>query len=84
MGTSPKGTVTTTRPTFKWRKLATAKRYEVRVYKGSRLLLRNGATTLSWKAGKALPRQVYLTWKVRGVNSAGAGTFSTALRFRVR
>jgi hypothetical protein len=85
VGTSPKGTVTTTRPTFKWRKLATAKSYEVRVYKGSRLLLKKtGATTLSWKASKALPRGVYLTWKVRGVNSAGVGTFSTALKFKVR
>ena len=57
----------------------------MRVYKGSRLLLKKtGATTLSWKASKALPRGVYLTWKVRGVNSAGVGTFSTALRFKIR
>jgi hypothetical protein len=85
VGTSPKGTITTTRPTFKWRKLATAKSYEVRVYKGSRLLLKKtGATTLSWRASKALPRGVYLTWKVRGVNSTGVGSFSTALKFKVR
>ena len=83
-GISPKGTVATTRPTFKWKKLGTAKTYEVRVYKGSRLLLKKtGVATLSWKASKALPRKVYLTWKVRGVNSSGAGTYSTALKFKI-
>lgn len=84
-GISPKGTISGTRPTFKWRKLATAKTYEVRVYKGSKLLLKKtGATALSWRASKALPRQVYLTWKVRGVNTSGAGAFSTALKFKIR
>ena len=85
VGVSPKGTVATTRPTFKWKKLGTATKYEVRVYKGAKLLLKKtGATTLSWKASKALPRKVYLTWKVRGVNGSGAGTFSTALKFKIR
>jgi hypothetical protein len=83
-GISPKGTVSTTRPTFKWKKLTTAKTYEVRVYKGSKLLLKKtGATALSWKASKALPRKVYLTWMVRGVNASGLGTFSTALKFKI-
>ena len=85
VGISPKGTISTTRPTFKWRKTSLAAKYEVRVYKGSRLLQKKtGATALSWRAGKALPRGVYLTWKVRAVNAAGAGSFSTALRFKVR
>ncbi len=58
-GVSPKGTISTTRPTFKWRKTSRAARYEVRVYKGSRLLLKKtGATALSWRAGKALPKGV--------------------------
>ena len=84
-GISPKGTISTTRPTFKWRKTSLAAKYEVRVYRGSRLLQKKtGATLLSWRAGKALPRGVYLTWKVRAVNAAGAGSFSTALRFKVR
>ncbi len=70
---------------FKWKKLGTATKYEVRVYKGAKLLLKKtGATALSWKAGKALPRKVYLTWKVRGANASGAGTFSTALKFKIR
>jgi hypothetical protein len=85
VGLSPKGTISGTRPTFKWRKLSTAKTYEVRVYKGSRLLLKKtGAAALSWRASKALPRQVYLTWKVRGVNASGIGSFSTALKFKIR
>lgn len=84
VGISPKGTIATTRPTFKWKKLTTAKSYEVRVYKGSTLLLKKtGVTTLSWKASKALPRKVYLTWKVRGVNGSGIGSFSTALKFKI-
>ena len=84
-GISPKATISTTRPTFKWRKTSLAAKYEVRVYKGSRLLQKKtGATALSWRAGKALPRGVYLTWKVRAVNAAGAGSFSTSLRFKVR
>ncbi len=83
-GVSPKGTVATTRPTFKWKKLGAATTYEVRVYKGAKLLLKKtGATALSWKANKALPRKVYLTWKVRGVNASGAGTFSAALKFKI-
>ena len=85
VGVSPKGTVTTTRPTFKWKKANLAAKYEVRVYKGSRLLLKKtGASLLSWKASKALPKGVYLTWKVRAVNSAGAGSYSAALKFKVR
>ena len=84
VGVSPKGTVATTRPTFKWKKLGAATTYEVRVYQGAKLLLKKaGATALSWKASKALPRKVYLTWKVRGVNASGAGTFSAALKFKI-
>ena len=84
-GVSPKGTIATTRPTFKWKKTNLAAKYEVRIYKGSKLLLKKtGATLLSWKASKALPKGVWLTWKVRAGNSAGSGLYSTALRFKVR
>jgi hypothetical protein len=37
---SPRGTITTTKPTFKWSKDAGATKYELRVYKGSKLLLK--------------------------------------------
>ena len=48
---APKGTIITTRPTFKWSKAAGATRYEVRVCKGSNLLLKKtGITRLSWKS----------------------------------
>ena len=84
-GVSPKGTIATTRPTFKWKKTNLAAKYEVRVYKGSRLLLKKvGASLLSWRASKALPKGVYLTWKVRAVNAAGSGSYSTALKFKIR
>jgi hypothetical protein len=83
-GVSPKGTIGATRPTFKWKRTSLAARYEVRVYRGSKLLLKKtGATLLSWKASKALPKGVTLTWKVRGVNGSGIGAFSTALKFRI-
>jgi hypothetical protein len=85
VGVSPKGTIIATRPTFKWKKVGGGASCEVRVYKGTRLLLKKtGCKAHSWRASKALPRKVYLTWKVRGVNSAGAGTWSTALRFKIR
>ncbi len=43
----------------------------------------HGAAALSWRASKALPKGVYLTWKVRGSNSSGIGSFSTALKFKI-
>jgi hypothetical protein len=82
---SPKGLITGTRPTFRWKSVRLAKAYEVRVYKGARLLLKKtGATALSWRASKALPRGVYLTWKVRASSASGSGVWSTALKFKVR
>ena len=85
VGVSPKGKISRRRPTFAWRKVASSAGYEVRVYKGSKLLLKKTAcTAISWRASKALPRKVALTWKVRAVNGAGAGAWSAALRFKIR
>jgi hypothetical protein len=81
---APKGVIHTTRPTFKWKQTRLAARYEVRVYKGGKLLQKKTASSASWRASKALPKGVALTWKVRAVNSAGAGSFSAALRFTIR
>jgi len=82
---APKGAINTTKPTFKWSRAPRAHRYQVRVYKGTRLLLKKtGITRLSWKCSRALPRGVYLTWKVRGRNAAGNGAWSKRLRFKVR
>ena len=81
---APKGTITTTTPTFKWSKAARAAKYELRVYKGSKLLLKKtGLTKLSWKSSKALPKNVSLTWKVRASNARGAGAWSKSLKFKV-
>ena len=71
---SPKGSISTTRPTFRWKKMRLAAGYEVRIYKGSKLLLKRTASVNSWRATKALPRGAKLAWKVRAVNAAGAGS----------
>ena len=81
---APKGAITTSTPTFKWSKASGAAKYELRAYKGSRLLLKKtGITKLSWKSSKALPGKVGLTWKVRGTNARGKGAWSTSLTFKV-
>jgi Protein of unknown function (DUF1566) len=82
---TPKGAINATKPTFKWSKAARAAKYEVRVYKGRTLKLKKtGITRLSWKSSKTLPRGVSLTWKVRGRNAGGNGTWSKRLTFKVR
>jgi len=81
---APKGTITTAKPTFKWSKAPRAAKYELRVYKGSKLQLKkSGLTKLSWKSSKALPKDVSLTWKVRASSSRGAGPWSRSLKFKV-
>jgi lysophospholipase L1-like esterase len=81
---APKGTITQAKPTFKWSKAARAAKYEVRVYKGSKLLVRKtGITKLSWKSSKALRKNVSLTWKVRARNAAGNGAWSKSLKLKV-
>jgi hypothetical protein len=81
---APKGSITEVRPTFTWSKAARAAKYELRVYKGSRLQLKKtGLTKRSWKSSKALPTSVALTWKIRASNARGAGAWSTSLEFKV-
>ena len=49
---APKGTVATSTPTFSWGKARGAKKYEVRVSHGARVVLKKtGVTRLSYKAG---------------------------------
>ena len=81
---APNGTSTHAKPTFKCSKAARAAKYEVRVYKGSKLLVRKtGITKLSWKSSKALRKNVSLTWKVRARNAGGNGAWSKSLRFKI-
>ena len=81
---SPTGTISKTKPTFKWARAARASRYEVRVYRGTTLLVKKtGVARLSWTCSKVLPRGVSLTWKVRARNAAGYGRWSRSLRFKV-
>jgi len=81
---APTGTISTAKPTFKWTAAARATKYEVRVYKGSKQVLKKtGLTKLSWKSSISLPRNVDLTWKVRAGNASGSGAWSKSLAFKV-
>ena len=81
---TPTGTVTSAKPTFKWSKATGAAKYELRVYQGStQKLKKTGLTKLSYKAVKALPTNVTLTWKVRASNAAGAGAWSRSIKFKI-
>ena len=81
---APTGSITTSVPTFSWGKARGATRYELRVSQGAKVVLKKtGITKLSYKATKGLATGVGLTWKVRGVNAAGAGAWSAALAFKV-
>ena len=82
---APKRSVRGRTPTFRWRAAAGAGAYEVRIYKGKKLLKKqSGIVKTSWKLTKRLPRKAWLTWKVRARNVAGYGAWSGKLRFRVR
>ena len=82
--TAPQGDISPLRPTFRWSKVSGAATYELRVYKGSRVLLKMaGVTRLSWKSRKALPMNVVLTWKVRATGAQGSGPWSDGLGFHI-
>jgi hypothetical protein len=81
---TPTGAITQTKPTFRWSAAEGAQRYELRVYKGTKLVyVRTQITGLSHKGGLALPKNVTLTWKVRAGNAAGNGPWSRSLTFRI-
>jgi hypothetical protein len=81
---APKGSVASVKPTFKWSKARNGNAYELRIYKGNKLLLKKTRIKKrSWKSTKALPANVGLTWKVRARNASGAGAWSRKLRFRI-
>ena len=81
---APSGAITTTTPTFRWSKVKSAATYELRVYEGSKpLLKKTGIATRSWTSGEALPQNVTLSWKVRARSARGAGAWSGSLSFTV-
>ena len=81
---APQGTINTTTPTFTWSKVAGADRYELRVYKGWKLLLQKTCITgLSWTSSKALPTNVVLTWEVRAKRAFFSGAWSKSLKFKI-
>jgi hypothetical protein len=81
---APKGTIKSAQPTFKWTKAHRAAKYELRVYKGKKLLLkRTGISKRSWKCREVLPSGVGLSWKVRGTRTHHRGAWSKSLRSTV-
>jgi hypothetical protein len=81
---APKGAIAAAKPTFKWTKVAHATSYQLRVYKGTTLVLKKtGIATVSWKSNKVLPKNVDLTWAVHAHNAAGNGHWSGPLTFKV-
>jgi prepilin-type processing-associated H-X9-DG protein len=81
---TPAGAIFTAMPTFSWSKVSGAAAYELRVFQGSKLLLKKtGIAKASWKSGKALPANVGLAWKVRARNARGTGAWSRSLKFEV-
>ena len=81
---APTGSITTATPTFSWSKVKGATKYEVRVYQGTKMLLKKtGVTKRSWKCTTALPQSVSLKWKVRASNARGSGAWSKSLTFQV-
>ena len=81
---APLGTVATVKPTFTWSGVSGARTYEVRVYKGSKLLLDKARLAkTSWRCTKSLPLYTKLTWKVRAVGSRSPGLWSKAFHFMI-
>jgi hypothetical protein len=81
---TPTGTVTSPTPTFTWSKASGASKYELNVLKGSKVIIKQtGITKLSVKSGKTLPKNVDLTWKVRGSGASGTGAWSASVSFKV-
>jgi hypothetical protein len=80
---TPHGAITTSKTAFKWSKVHGAAKYELRVSKGSQLLLKKtGLKRTTWMSIKALPTGVQLTGKVRASNARGSGAWSKSLGFK--
>jgi hypothetical protein len=85
MAKSPKGLISDRTPKFEWIGTYGSNSYSLRVYRGTRLLVKKtGILWAGWFCDKRLPRGVYLTWKVRGVGVDGAGPWSARLKFKIR
>jgi hypothetical protein len=79
----PSGTAPA-RPTFRWRAVSGAQRYELQVFNSSgRLIInRTGLSGTSWTTSANLPNGNY-RWRVRGVRSQTFSSWSQSMNFRV-
>jgi hypothetical protein len=83
-GLAPEGTSFLIRPTFRWKAVHAATGYDLRVSRGSTLLLgKNGIAACTWKSDKMLPKNVELTWKVRAGNAGGVGAWSRSVSLMI-
>lgn len=81
---TPTGAINSTRPTFRWGQAARTATYEVRVYRGSSLVVKKtGIARLSWTSSVVLKRLASYTWKVRGRKAGVNGPWSRVLTFTV-
>ncbi len=81
---TPSGTVTTARPTFTWSKASGAHSYELRVYRGHKLLIdKKSLARTSWRCTMNLPLYAKLTWKIRAWSGKRAGLWSASATFKV-
>ncbi len=80
----PQGTATVLQPRFAWAKAPGAKRYELRVYQGAKLLIRKaGIKGTSWRCTKLPPSYAVLTWKVRGSRGHSSLRWSKTFHFTI-
>jgi hypothetical protein len=82
---TPAGSIAATKPVFRWKPVAHAARYDLRVTAGGRTVLaKSGIAGLSYRPSRALPHEVVLRWQVRATApSYAVGAWSAARRFIV-
>ncbi|HEX5615341.1 MAG TPA: hypothetical protein VFZ83_09325 [Acidimicrobiia bacterium] len=75
---SPAGQIIDATPTFTWAAADDAATYEVRVYRGKRVVAsQSGISGTSWTS-PVLPTNVDLSWKARGISATGkVGPYSS-------
>jgi hypothetical protein len=85
-GSSPSGTVLSTTPTFSWTAATGAQSYVLEADRADgtgRVLEQAGISSTVFTPTNVLPTGVNLLWRVKGINTCGAGPYSAQIAFRV-